>query len=262
MDVGEFRVFRDGRRLVDRAAEIARSGAPALAVGGGDGTIGAVAGQMAGTGCALGLIPAGTGNAFARDLGMDGSLEQAADWIAAGGARGVDVALVGEMPCVNVATLGLSTLVARYLDPALKRYLGKPAYALAVVRAVRSVEPMHVRIVAGNAAVETPTLQVVVANGRTHGGPFVVAPNAKLDSGLLSVYAVQTGDKRALVRYALSMAFRGGHVMLPEVWSVETPTVRVESEPASRCTVDGEAGPKTPFEARSLPGALRVLAPQ
>jgi YegS/Rv2252/BmrU family lipid kinase len=261
VEVGEFRVFRDGTRLVERAAEIARSGQPAVAVGGGDGTVGAVAGRLAGTGCALGLIPAGTGNAFARDLGMNGSLEQAAAWIAGGQARSVDLAEVGGMPCVNVATLGLSTLVARFLDPTLKRHLGKAAYALAVVRAVRGVNPVWVRIEAERTSVEALTLQVVVANGRTHGGPFVVTPRATLDSGTLSVYAVQTGDKRALVRYALTIAFRGAHVALPEVWSAETPAVRIESDPPARATVDGEPGPRSPFEASSLPAALRVLAP-
>lgn len=260
--VGEYRLFRDAKALAARAGQIARSGAPAVAVGGGDGTVGLVAGELEATGCALGLLPAGTGNAFARDLGLDGSLEQAAAWVAQGSPRAVDLARASGNPFVNVATVGLSTLVARYLDPGLKRHLGKAAYLVAVVRAVRRAKPAQVRIEAEGQATETQTLQVVVANGRLHGGPFVVAPRASLQTGRLSVYALQAEDKRVLVRYAAGLALGGAHVALPEVWSAEARACRVDSDPSLPSTLDGEPGPRTPFEARSVPGGLLVLAPQ
>ncbi|MBS1715161.1 MAG: YegS/Rv2252/BmrU family lipid kinase [Armatimonadetes bacterium] len=259
--VHDWNVFRKTDKMVARARELVAAQTPIVLVGGGDGTLGAVANVFASTSTVMAVLPAGTGNAFAKDLGIKADLEEAAKTVATGREAHVDIGQVNGRPFVNVVTVGLTTQIAEGLDPLAKKLLGKGAYALAVLRALRDVRPFQVTVDADGKRVHMTTMQVVVGTGRFHGGPFVLSPDASLVSGELTGYAVRASKKSELLRYAL-LVTKGLHVALPEVESFDAEKIRIETTPPMSVTVDGETCLKTPVDCAVLPRALRVLVPE
>lgn len=141
------------------------AGARAVVVGGGDGTLAQAVGPLVQSGVPLGVLPLGTGNTFARNLGVPLDLPGAAQLIAGGVVRHVDVGSVNGRYFLNSVTLGLSSLVALGLTRDLKRRLGLLAYAVAGWRALRSAGARRYRIqLDGAAPLELRTWQLIVAN--------------------------------------------------------------------------------------------------
>jgi YegS/Rv2252/BmrU family lipid kinase len=251
-------------------AELAR-GAVKLVVGGGDGTLSTAAGLLAGTPATLAVLPLGTANDFARSLGIPGDLARAAAIAARGRVRTVDVGRAGRRVFLNAASVGISSALTRRLHPELKRRAGKLAYPVAGAAAA-SERPFRARIEWDGEVLELRALQIVVGNGRYHGGGRLVAPGARIDDRALDVYVVAAPSRRgggvrgrvrelaALARYAVGIA-RGRHVEDPRVLHVRAARVSVRTEPRLELDVDGELAGRTPVVLRVEPGALRVLAP-
>lgn len=127
------------RRLPEVVGGALRAGCDLIVVGGGDGSISCVVDLLAHHDAALGVLPVGTANNFARTLGIPFEIEQACETVASGALVDVDVdlGLVGSDYYVNVASVGLSAAVARGLASGLKRRLGALAYPTAAARATR-----------------------------------------------------------------------------------------------------------------------------
>lgn len=248
------KLFRDARRAVDDGEEF-------LIIGGGDGTLGTVAGYLAYSETTLGVLPLGTGNAFARDLHIPTNVDVACDIIAAGHVLSVDLGRVNNKHFLNVATIGLSTLIAEGLHPDAKKFLGPFAYGLASIRALMDVQPFRVRLHIDGVVHKFSSLQIVIGNGRYHAGPFIIAPEAQSTSGLLEVYALETHHKSELLQFAWAVA-RGKHGELNNVRVYQVTEGMIETEPVQKVTTDGEIVLKTPIEFGIAPGALRVLAPE
>jgi len=261
VEVQEVSLFQRVEALVDRARALVAEGSPVIAVGGGDGTLGAACGAFLGSESAMMPLPAGTGNAFARDLGIPRNLDAAVRAVSQGEVRKVDVGRAQGRYFLNVATIGLTTLIAKSLDPRLKRASGNLAYAVAILRALRRSQPFELTIATEEEQISITTLQAVVGNGRIHGGPFPLSPTAGLGLGRLSAYAVRADKASDLLRYSLMLSF-GGHVALREVWWAEPERCSMVAQPPTEVTVDGEVLPPGPLQAVCLPGALRVVAPK
>ncbi|HWD40559.1 MAG TPA: YegS/Rv2252/BmrU family lipid kinase [Fimbriimonas sp.] len=252
--------FDDFPNLLKRAKEEVDKGTPLLLVGGGDGSVNAMANVTAGTQTALGILPFGTGNAFARDLGIL-DVEQACEAIANGRVARVDIGSANEKAFVNVATVGLTTEIAKSLQESLKRKYGRFVYVYAVLTALRHIKPFHVNLETDNGQIDFMTLQVVVGNGRYHAGPFKVAPDAGITTGKLSVYALESASKAALLKLAIHLP-RGDHVTLPEVHSESILRGVLSTTPVKTSIVDGEPGPKTPINFCVHPHGLKVIVPE
>jgi YegS/Rv2252/BmrU family lipid kinase len=250
--------------------ELAR-GADRIVVGGGDGTVSCAAGVLAGTRAVLGVLPLGTANDFARSLGIPRDLDRAAGVVAGGRVRLVDVGRAGRRVFLNAATVGVSSALTRRLDPALKRSAGALAYPVAGIAAAGE-RPFRARVEWDGGAVELRALQIVVGNGRYHGGGRLVAPRARLDDRALDLYVVAAPAGRgagargrlrelaALARYAARL-LRGRHVEDPGVLHAQTARVAVETTPPLEVAADGELAGSTPVKFRVDPAALRVLVP-
>ena len=103
-------------------------------------------------------------------------------------------------------------------------------------------------------------LQLVVAAGRTHAGPFRVTRTSSNNDGRLSLYALDDTDRKGLAKFGLGL-LTGLHTLLGEVWSCEAATASVTTVPPKRVIVDGEPSGTTPVELSIRPGVLKVLAP-
>jgi diacylglycerol kinase family enzyme len=172
----------------------------------------------------------------------------------------VDVGEVGDRQFLNLATVGLTSLIARQLNVKMKRRFGVLSYAIALFVALRKERPFRARIETESGVEEYDTLQVVIGNGRFHGGPFPLAPDAGIDTGRLVVYSLATRSKGAFLRLALALP-TGRHVDLPDVKWQTCRGGRLSTTPSMKVDVDGELCMNTPVEFRELPGALRVIAP-
>lgn len=255
---------RETARLA-RAAESA--GCPRLVVVGGDGTLHQVVTALRdpATGPCVAPVPVGTGNDFARALGLPrdarGALEIAVD----GPTRRVDLAAVrvgeGRARAVNFVLGGVGGDVARHVTAGRKRRWRRLVYARALVEELRRVRPRDVVVEADGARVSAgPHLAVLAANGPTLGGGIAAAPGAALDDGRLDVVAVR-GRSTAAAVATLARLAAGRHLESPRVTRVPAEKVGIRGDPAMRFNADGEPLGRGAAELRVLPGVLRVPAP-
>lgn len=262
-------------RLQHVVERMAKLGARRILVGGGDGTLSCAVARFLGRDMTLGVLPLGTGNDFARSLGIPPDIEAACDIIARGYTARVDVGLANGRPFLNAASLGLATAIAKRLTKRLKQRAGKLAYPVAAAAEVKDLQHFHLRIKADDQELELDALQLVVGNGRYHGAGNMVAPDAALDDRRLHVYAIRapsaesgregTGlghlqDLATLARVALSLR-SGEHVDHPSVTALRAARLYIEAEPVQEVNADGELVGRTPMRFELAPAALRVYAP-
>ena len=229
---------------------------------GGDGTVSAVAGAVAGTGKPLGILPLGTLNHFAKDLGLPLELADAARALATALPRTVDVAEVNGRVFVNNSSIGVYPRAVR-TRKRLRARLGKwLAMGLALVRVIVRIRPLSVRIRWEGGARPRRTTFVFVGNNVYDTELLATQRRAALDAGVLGVYAGAERSRLGLLRLALR-ALRGRIDPARDLEALVVPWVTLESHRRTLLvSVDGEVVRLAPpIRYRIRPGALRVLAP-
>jgi diacylglycerol kinase (ATP) len=254
----------DPARLSEVLQHLVDEGVDLAIVGGGDGTMSTAVDHLAHRGIALGVLPLGTANDFARTLQIPSDVGSACETIATGNVVDIDLGKVGDNHFVNVASLGLSVGVTEALAPRLKRRLGAAAYPIATVTAYRRHAPF-------TAWLEFPEddhepvridglLQLAVGNGVYYGGGNVMSPTAGIDDHLLDVYAIPKGRFRDHVSVARLLR-DGSFVEHDTVLHLTTRSVTVRAEPEQRVNVDGEVVTTTPETFTVDRNALDVVVP-
>jgi diacylglycerol kinase (ATP) len=254
------RVDRDPKAIDRSCQQAVLQRVPLVIVGGGDGTLSLVARHFVGSDTVLGVLPLGTGNAFARDLAIPPTVEAACDVILNGKTEQVDLGHANNDYFVNVATVGLTTRIVRELTDEAKKRFGRAVYLYAMCRALTQVRPFRAKIVTPEGTLDFETLQVVIGNGRYHAGPFPLSPDASITDSRLAVYGLATTNKAALLRIAMYLP-TGRHVELPEVQALSTTGGLLETEPIRNVTVDGQITFRTPLNFSVAPKAVRVRVP-
>ena len=192
-----------GEAVVERAREFA--GAPLVVVGGGDGTLGCAAGVLAGTQTALGILPLGTRNHLAAELGIPVDLPGAARVIADGQHRRIDLARVNGRAFVNNACVGFYPAMIRFRDaggvPEGARWK-KLAAVPAAIAALKRMRHHRLRLRVSGTDREVVTPMLFVGNNRYRLEPGHVGQRAALDDGQLSVFAIRSRHRVALLGFA------------------------------------------------------------
>ncbi len=269
------------RRIGGDGAEEARaelaaareSGVRRLIAVGGDGTAHLAANALLASGrgqrVAFGLVGAGTGSDLARSLGLPRRPEAALRHLLAAEPRPLDaieVRTAAGAGCyaVNTATAGLSGEVVLAINANPRR--GQLSYLAATLKGVLRYRPAACRVeVDGEELFDGDCFLAAVANGQYFGNGMHLAPEARLDDGLLDVVVAPTLPLWHLP-YRLPQFLTGRHLKLPIVRFRQARRVRIEprAEPGAPVfppyEVDGESLPSGPAEIRVLPAALRVLA--
>lgn len=211
----------------------------------------------------LAILPMGTGNAFARDLGLEpGAVDAALDALVAGHTRLVDVAEVrhpgGGFHYLNILGVGFVTRAARAAT-ALKG-LGRGAYTLGALAALLRIPSLPLELELDGARLPVQeSFFVEVANSRYTGTRFLMAPDARIDDGLLDVVLVGRLPRRRALRLFPAI-YDGRHVAAREVSVFQARTVRLCAPVGLECLVDGEFRGRTPLEITCRPGQLRMFA--
>ncbi len=216
-----------------------QKGAKVVAVGGGDGTVRLAAPICMELDLTLAIIPAGTGNALARELNIPLDPVKALElcW-SEHEVHGLDVGYLGEQPFVTTASCGLTAGITQALESQPKGLLGRAAYIPAVWHAIRDSQPFRISVKTDSGSVETMASLFVAAASRTHAGPFPTTENAANDDGLLSIYVVEGDDRMGLFRYGLSLLMKK-HTEQAHVWSVDAPSADVHVT-SHRFILDGD----------------------
>lgn len=239
--------------------EALRTAPDALVVGGGDGTVASVAAQLRNRAVPLGILPLGTANSFARSLGIPTALEDAVATIAAGHVVEVDLGRVGNAYFANSAAIGLAGDVADDDLSLLKRRFGRLGYLLGGLPRFLAHRPFHACIVADGVTHEFQALEIVIANGRYHGG-VLVTWQAHVDSHELVARVVKGATPWQLAHAWLRSAV-GRPAGRERVELVHFRAAHVETRPSQAVAVDGEPIAHTPIDVAVAAAALRLYAP-
>jgi diacylglycerol kinase (ATP) len=252
---------RDPERLARRAAE---EGAAVVAALGGDGQAGACANGVVGTGAALALIPAGTGNDFARHLGLDRRDPLAATRLLAHPTtRRIDLVRVetpeAERFCLNVSGAGFDSEVNE-LANRIRLLRGTLRYVAAVVGTLARFAPGEFTVRVDGAARPFRGMMLAVGNGRSYGGGMLVCPDAACDDGLLDVCVIGELSRWEFLR-AFPSVFRGRHVHHPSVTMLRGREVEVWADRPFQVYADGDRVGPLPARFSVVPGSLEVVVP-
>ncbi len=256
------------------AREAVRQGYNAVIVAGGDGSIGQAADGLAGTDVALGIIPAGTGNILARDLGLPipapwyphAFLDAARILVDAEWYRidlGVMVDADGNRRrFINWCGAGLDAAVTLRVEPhpEEKRRWGVAAYVLPAVQEVLTYEAPHWRVVIDGDVIEGPYYLVVVSNSQLYAGVVRLAPNAHMDDGWLDVALLQGESLQDfLTKLSRLAVFR--RPVGPDMVVRRARTVQIYAEPAQPVHLDGDPVTRTPVNVTIERQAVTLMVP-
>lgn len=256
-----FRVERT--TSMDHARELAKDAAhrdEIVAAMGGDGITGAIAGELRDGKGLLAVFPGGRGNDFARKLEIPFDPAQAAKLLQTGTECRVDLAEAGDSTYLGILSAGFDSEVNRIaLDTPLK--LGTFVYTYGVLRAILSWKEAAWDVTIDGEPVGFGGYSVAVCNSGVFGGGMFLAPDAKLDDGLLDVVMISRQSKRAYLR-GLPRVFKGTHVHDPAVRLVQGREVTFGADRPFTAYADGDPIAELPTTVRVLPGSLRVVAPR
>jgi len=251
------------RRLVAEAA--AEDRVDAVVVCGGDGMISLVVDELAGGTTPVGVVPAGSGNDFARDLGIPrGDPEAAAEIVAAGRVRAADLGCFTEPGgrthhYATVLCAGFDSSVSGRVNE-MRRFSGSLRYLAATAETFPHYEARPFRFTFDDGeVVEERVLLSAYGITRYYGGGMKICPDADREDGLLDVTWIPDMSKpKAAWRFA--SVFRGAHVRLPEVRTRRCRWVRVEAT-GVEAFADGDRVADLPGTVGVAPAALTYLVP-
>jgi diacylglycerol kinase family enzyme len=252
-----------GAFLGQAARAMRDEGYDVIVAGGGDGTISTVAAQIAGSATALGVLPLGTLNHFARDAGIPLDIDEAVETVCTGEVKAVDVASVNERVFINNSSLGL------YPDQARLRQFWRARIgrwpALLVASLVVLVRFPFVRLIAefNGQRVSRRCPMMLVGNNEYKLQPGRLTERERLNGGTLGIYLLREAGRVGLIRIALhSLVFSVEEAASFESYSAPELVIRTRRR-RIRVALDGEVYRfKTPLYYRALPGSLRVIVPK
>ena len=241
------------------ARHAVKEGFDKIVAAGGDGTIHEVVNGLAGSNATLGLLPIGTVNVFAMELGLP-SHDLAMCWNIIEGeqTRVIDLPSANDKYFVQLAGVGLDAQVVKETSANLKRNFGPLSYLISAAQ-IAARKPPRLFIESKDTSVREGSF-VLIGNGRRYGGPFPFFKQAVLDDGLLDVIVFKQLGYLEIIKY-LQDVFFSSKIRLPEVEYFQTRQIRVTSEKDVPVELDGELVGQCPVEFRMQERTLRVLVP-
>jgi diacylglycerol kinase family enzyme len=258
----EVLLVKPGCDLCDEVRRAVSRGATVAVAAGGDGTVNAVASVVAGTETALGVLPLGTLNHFAKDVGIPLTLAEAVETIARGDVRRVDVGEVNGRLFVNNSSVGIYPTMVRKREA--QQRLGKSkwsAFVHAMLAVVGRYPLFRIGLLVDGKAITRKTSLVFIGNNKYELHGLQIGKRSKLDGGKLVVYLPHAGRWK-LMWFALRALFgKLREAKDFEIFHVEQLSIVVKRKAISVAT-DGEVTVmEIPLEYRIRPGGLAVVAP-
>jgi YegS/Rv2252/BmrU family lipid kinase len=261
-----------GAHVTQLAREAADRGKDGLFVIGGDGTVNLAVRGLIGSQTALGVLPGGTANVFAQELGLPGltwtrffALEESAHLLGLGKVHSVDVGQAGDIPFLLWSSVGLDAFVIRRIEPRQRweKHLSTVAYAASSVWHAQYWRGINLKVIADGKKIEGHYLMGVASNIHLYaGGLAQLSPSALLDDGTIDLWLIEGDDLGDTIQQAWDL-LNGWHTESPTVHCLPFQTLEMESDAPLYVHVDAEP---VEYNQRSimvkvLPKALKVIVP-
>lgn len=240
------------------AREAAHEGFSTVLAVGGDGTINEAANGLAGSATRLAVLPHGTGNVFADEVGLPETVEGCIALLSGGETVEVRLAMAGDRYFLLVASAGFDAEVVERMNSRQKNLLGIGAYYLAGMRHLLREQPTLWMEFPDKERVEAQA--VLILRGRKYGGGVTMAPEGSLLQNTLHVVALRKTGRWPIVRFALN-ARLGKHLASPDILYRETDTLLVRSRIPSAAQVDGDYLGPLPVRVGMTGVTLRIVVP-
>lgn len=268
----EVQESHEGKELEQLAREAIAQGCEAVFVAGGDGSVGRVAAALAGSPVALGVLPAGTANVWAREIGLDRldwinlfALEKAAQSLAHGVVRRVDMGQANTQQFLLWAGIGLDAQIVNSLEPRgrWEKTFGTVHYGLLGLWNSIGWEGVDLRVTANGQHWEGRYLVAIASNIRKYaGGLLELTPDAQFDDGKLDFWLISGKNLRdAVVRVVQILV--GAHLDAPGVVHFQSASATFEADHQITMHFDGEPlVVESPLQFKTLKRSLKVLMPK
>lgn len=242
----------DGVEAEQAAARLVAEGAERLVVIGGDGMVNLAAQAVAESSTVLAVLPFGSGNDFARGVGLPTEVEPAVD-AALADPVAIDLMRIGERWAVSVATLGFSVAVNRRANT-MRHPSGSAKYTVATMLELRHLHAEPFTLTVDGEERRRDAVLVTVANTSTFGGGMKISPAADPADGVLDLTLVGDTGRLQLLAW-FRKVFDGSHLDHPMVETYRGRRISITS-PATELWADGEPLGATPVTVEAVPGAL------
>ena len=247
----------DGIRF---AREGAARGVDAVVAVGGDGTINEVLNGLHGSNVPLGIIPLGTANDFARQVGIPDDPDHAMDVVLRRAPRTIDTAELNGRRFLNVSSGGVGAEATAETPTEAKEQLGPLAYAITGVRKLADLQPRRAHITGPDVDLECEFLLFAVGNARTTGGGTRITPRALITDGLIDLCIVEAMPRADFAKLLMRIK-KGEHLDESRVRYLQLPSVTIAAEGPVTVNVDGESSEATTLSYRVRPKDLRIHIP-
>jgi diacylglycerol kinase (ATP) len=223
---------------------------------GGDGTLKLVAECIGGMNIPVGLLPAGSANGMARELGIPETPRQALDIIAKGDTKKIHLVEINNQKCIHLSDIGFNAFVVKKFESEKKR--GMWGYIKAAWKVLWAHHRLKVRIKADDRYIQREAAMVVIANATRYGTGVVINPKGKLDDKLFEIVII----KKISFKEILKMRFTHSPFDSSKTELFQTASLEINSRRKAHFQVDGEyLGKVTRVEAKIVPDALEMIVP-
>lgn len=243
------------------AREAAEKGYTRVAAVGGDGTVFEVVNGLIGADTALAVLPAGTGNDYARFVGMPSDLFEAAKVVLTGVERPVDIgALSTGHHFVNVAGVGFDAEVAQAVNRIPKRLGGTLPYLLGLATTLWGYQAQEMEIAIDDRAITQKTFLAAIGVGASYGGGMMITPSAVLDDGFFEVCVAADMSPLEVIKLVPTI-YNGTHIHHEKVTTTRGRSISIRSKGTVAAQADGELVGHLPLQITIKPRALRLICP-
>ncbi|MFB3880286.1 MAG: diacylglycerol kinase family protein [Armatimonadota bacterium] len=227
---------------------------------GGDGTINGILPALVGTGFPLAIIPAGTFNALAGELGIPRDVGCAVSVALTGRPRRIDIGLANGKPFCQIAGAGFDAAAVHTVLPQRNKNLLSPAALVRGLRLLAGYRSPWVRVTADGIVLESRAWLALIANASMYTYSIRAAPGARVDDALLDLWLFE-GRTPAYAARQVAAILRGRAGAAAGARRVQAREIRLASDPRMFLHCDGDAAGTTPAEFEVVPGALTVFVP-
>lgn len=244
---------------IELAAEAARAGFDVVAACGGDGTVNEVVNGLAGSPTALAVLPGGTANVWAKEVGVPWDARRAVRLIVEGERRAIDVGCAGSRRFLLMAGAGFDAHIVEHVGAGLKRALGASSYVAQGFRELLGYRGAEQTLRLDGREVRTPVFWLVLGNTRSYGGAVRITNRSFVDDGLLDLCIFQDPGVLRFALYGVRILSGLQRLSHRVIWE-RVRTLEIEGTPLP-VQVDGELAGETPMRLHVEPGALQAIVP-
>ncbi|OUC11596.1 MAG: diacylglycerol kinase [Alkalinema sp. CACIAM 70d] len=243
------------------AQQAAEQGYDIAIAAGGDGTVNEVMNGLVNTQTALGVLPIGTVNIWAREMGLPMDVLGAAQGLATAQVRTIDVGRAGDRYFLLMAGVGFDAAVTETIKPHEKKRLGAIAYIKQALHTAWQFQGVRTLLRIDGKRIRGRILMIVIGNSQLYGGVVKMTAHAVVDDGLLDVCVIK-GRSMMVAPLRLFSIFTRNYNRDPKVEYYHATRIEIQGKKHLPVQVDGDFIGRTPLRFEVVPSALQVLVPE